>query len=72
MVWAQSCSLGRVMHRPAVLNQSDFVPAGHLAMSRGIIGRHNREGCSGIYSIKGRDAAKTPPCTGQPFPTKGH
>lgn len=37
-----SCSLDGVMHRPVMVNQSGFVPEGHLAMSRGLIICHNR------------------------------
>lgn len=74
MVWAHSCSLGRVMHKPVVLNQSDFVPAGYLVMSRGIIGCHTREWVSALASIKLRPEMllNSPPCTGPPLTTNSH
>lgn len=46
------------MHRPGLLNQSDFVPVGHLVMSRDIIGCHNRDWVGSLASRKLRDAAR--------------
>lgn len=63
MAGAYSCPLGRVMHRPGLLNQSDFVPAGHLATSRDIHYWFSPQGLGrlpGIPEIEPRDAARYP------------
>lgn len=62
------------MHRPGLLNQSDFVPAGHLAMSRHIIGCHNRDQ---VGSLASRELSLgmllgTLLCTGQFLTAKGY
>lgn len=62
------------MHRPVVLNQSDFVPVGNLAMSRDIIGCHNREWVGALISSKLKPGIllNILPCTGQFLTTKGY
>lgn len=74
MVWAHSRSLGRVMHRPVLLNQSDFAPEGHLVMSRDIIGCHEREWVGVLASSKSRPGMLSDIllCTGQFLPAKSY